>query len=1548
MRWRIQLGDSGDLPRLPGEEGVLRVSCSDTVVFSLPVGSLPTLCGDPILLVRDELGVKSEIKGSSDGTDDWCAEWRPERPGPFGLSVSYSTEEGHMEGSTCRIVVDPSLSINDRPLPARSIVQLTVLSRCAGPVEKWPETLAAQGRLGYNMLHFTPVQTPGESGSCYAIDDQNQIDPSLMELPSQSQEERLSALKTSVARLEKESGLLSAVDIVLNHTAGSSPWLLDHPESAYSVGNCSHLAAAGELDERLNWFMEELRLGRYGGAQMSNEIDVERVVHGVEDHVIRYLKLAEFFSVDKDACVRERTASTATFQHEDFEAIKDSALPSIGAVRRGVHVQGDAARRFCSDGRWNVFLDWLDIDLSRVWEEVCVDILQSVRGALTCNHVEPQVPRYFRRLKLSTEVAAVYGKESELVAHNGWVADWPATEDFAAPTWRFVYLRRRLNVWSDCVKLRYGDVPTDAPFLWDHMTRYAQSMASVFHAIRLDNAHSTPLHVSQHMLAQVRKVNHQCWVFAELFTGNLQTDLLYQQTLGINALIREAMQSHHPRELSYHLGSTLWGAHPLGALSNIPTLDRVPGYTEDDCRSRARSASFAYIGTRELPLRPRHCPALVFDCTHDNQTPAQKRHARDALPNAALVAACSSSIGSVRGYDELVPANPSVFDTRTYQTLDDISTPVLAPPGKFNVCWPHGGEDVDVQGSWDGWREPRKLVRQSDGRWTGTIDVGEASSVEFKFIIDGSWTHDDQQATVTDPSGNVNNVHRPGRPDVSSNTWRGILSVKQALNALHVKLGDEGFVEVGVQHLAEDIIAVQRREPDSGRTVWFVVRTAFWKGPICDDIPSDTSILSIPGRVAHVHVAATLFVDSNHERAFRKDDKFIRGLDCYLQLHDSVEGMAQVQSAGDMQILKFSHFPPGSVLVFSADDLHVQRHDEVLRHLASEKVSPILKLPLAALSYLLFSCNAEELDRTGGHRGAYDVPGYGPLVYCGLMGVCAVLDIARRSATGLLNHPIVNNVRDGDWLVDYLIHRLGDFPDLVRVHVWLMGAKALVVQFPRFLTAFYFDLVISTLCSAAAHEICRFGPVVSPTSFRGELILATAQFWGATESAPLHWDRAQEEGWRRHPSLSAGLPHFATGFMRNWGRDTFISLRGCLLVTQRWEEARSTILVFASVLRHGLVPNLLDSANNPRYNARDATWFFLHAVQQYVKMAPEGVKLLSEPIKLKWPVSTWDMKLENLEPSTLADVIHLIFSAHAHGICFREWNAGPKIDEHMVDEGFNVSVYLDEATGVIYGGNGFNCGTWMDKNGSSIKASNKGVPATPRDGAAVEIIGLLKSALQWVTSLSHTVFPYELVKTRSNAIVEYKQWNQLLERNFEKLFWVDSVAPPRRSHIYKDTVGATRQSQDWQLRPNFCIAMSVAPEMFNAEHAKEALVTVAKTLVGPLGMRTLDPMDPEFRGDYHNDDDSSDQSVAHGWNYHQGPEWVWPFGFYLQAWCRFGDVRIPYVMRRLLRHRAELEGEWRSLPELTNSNGGLCRHSCPAQAWSIAVMLDALESIREP
>lgn len=85
------------------------------------------------------------------------------------------------------------------------------------------------------------------------------------------------------------------------------------------------------------------------------------------------------------------------------------------------------------------------------------------------------------------------------VALNGHVkgSDDP-TQDFI--NWGWHYLRRTLDVYSDCIKLNYGQSPSDSPFLWSHMKKYVEDLATICDGFRLDNALQTPIQVSQYML----------------------------------------------------------------------------------------------------------------------------------------------------------------------------------------------------------------------------------------------------------------------------------------------------------------------------------------------------------------------------------------------------------------------------------------------------------------------------------------------------------------------------------------------------------------------------------------------------------------------------------------------------------------------------------------------------------------------------------------------------------------------------------------------------------------------------------------------------------------------------------------------------------------------------------------------------------------------------------------------------------------------------------------------------------------------------------------
>lgn len=147
-------------------------------------------------------------------------------------------------------------------------------------------------------------------------------------------------------------------------------------------------------------------------------------------------------------------------------------------------------------------------------------------------------------------------------------------------------------------------------------------------------------------------------------------------------------------------------------------------------------------------------------------------------------------------------------------------------------------------------------------------------------------------------------------------------------------------------------------------------------------------------------------------------------------------------------------------------------------------------------------------------------------------------------------------------------------------------------------------------------------------------------------------------------------------------------------------------------------------------------------------------------------------------------------------------------------------------------------------------------------------------------------------------VVTYGEWSDLIQASFEKCYYVplgkstghcyvhftDNVYPDpgedakynistaivNRRGIYKDVYGsgAGREWSDYQFRPNFPIAMTVAPEMFDDHHALGALKLADEILRAPLGMRTLDPSDMQYRPYYDNANDSGDSAIAKGLNYH--------------------------------------------------------------------------------
>lgn len=117
----------------------------------------------------------------------------------------------------------------EAPLPLDGLVILTVVSKWMGPIQNWQQHFQEASERGYNMLHYTPLQQRGSSGSPYSIADQLAFDRQLVD--KVFEDDRALLVKDALRVARDDYGLLSLTDVVLNHTANNSPWLLEHPEA---------------------------------------------------------------------------------------------------------------------------------------------------------------------------------------------------------------------------------------------------------------------------------------------------------------------------------------------------------------------------------------------------------------------------------------------------------------------------------------------------------------------------------------------------------------------------------------------------------------------------------------------------------------------------------------------------------------------------------------------------------------------------------------------------------------------------------------------------------------------------------------------------------------------------------------------------------------------------------------------------------------------------------------------------------------------------------------------------------------------------------------------------------------------------------------------------------------------------------------------------------------------------------------------------------------------------------------------------------------------
>lgn len=1060
-------------------------------------------------------------------------------------------------------------------------------------------------------------------------------------------------------------------------------------------------------------------------------------------------------------------------------------------------------------------------------------------------------------------------------AHNGWVMGDDPLRNFANPD-STVYFRRQLIAWGDSAKLRFGNGPQDNPELWDYMTEYTVTTAKIFHGVRLDNCHSTPIHVAQYFLDKARSVRPNLYIIAELFTNSEQIDNMFITELGITSLIRESLNAFDSNDLGRLVHR--FGGEPAGSFIQQPYRPLLDGMAH----------------------------AILYDITHDNPSLIQKHSVYDVLPTSSLVLMSGCATGSTRGFDELVPHHIHVVnEERVYAS----------------------------------WQTKTNSVSLDDG----------------------------------------------------------ILKAKLRMNKLHHDMGIKGFSQIYVDQFDADTTTVTRHNPNTHENIILIARTSFTH-PNHHTHNNLSKPLTIPSKIKSVLFEMNLQKDEQGP-VYKPSETYVNGLSNYkLKLKENVDEkqsdfIERIDYDGNVSYVHFKYFPPGTIIAFdvvlndiafsnlvslrrSVSELMNCKVDGVCGTVEIEKI--LNSLSFDELNILLFRCSNEEGSENI-NSNSYDIPKYGPLVYCGLQGFMNILEKERLRNN--LGHPMFENLRNGDWMMSYISDRLRKYyeikPDyrkrLMLLSSWLSKVFESLSKLPRYLIPRYFDLILTaiytkslerclSLMSHHSNKKLENFKLINGSSFLRALAIGGVSLTGYLRDAIVPETVINNNDLIL--SLSAGLPYFSMTYMRNWGRDTFISLKGLLLLTNRQKDARNLILSYGSCLRHGLIPNLLGEGRSARYNARDAVWFWLKSIKDYCEIYDSDI--LSALLYRLYPTDDAEYpkepdlahKAASSHAQKLCDVIQEALTVHLNGLKFRERNAGPLIDDHMSDEGFNNEIGVDLNTGFVFGGNQANCGTWCDKMGSSIKAGNNGKPATPRDGSAVELVGLCRSVLDWlIKANAQSKYPYNGATLKDGRKITWTEWAKKIDDNFEKHFWIgestNSSPHINKRSIYKDSVGASQPWADYQFRPNFLIALAEAPQMVSKENALKALEQVKLHLMNEpnqTGIKTLDSSDYNYCGYYDNSNRSEDSRVAHGFNYHQGPEWLWPVGYYLRALLHYSKLsgdkgKLDEALSIIKLHTGKLcdkinSNDWKSLPELTNRNGEDCYFSCSSQAWSLATIME--------
>jgi len=247
--------------------------------------------------------------------------------------------------------------------------------------------------------------------------------------------------------------------------------------------------------------------------------------------------------------------------------------------------------------------------------------------------------------------------------------------------------------------------------------------------------------------------------------------------------------------------------------------------------------------------------------------------------------------------------------------------------------------------------------------------------------------------------------------------------------------------------------------------------------------------------------------------------------------------------------------------------------------------------------------------------------------------------------------------------------------------------------------------------------------------------------------------------------------------------------------------------------------------------------------------------------------------------------------------------------EHHV-KGTHFGIGVDEEDGLLRAGaEGYQL-TWMD-------AKVDDWVVTPRRGKPVEIQALWYNALCCMTHWAALV---------GDSPDQWAALSSQAAQSFNRRFWY------HEGNYLLDVIDGEK-GNDSSLRPNQLLAVSLENPILNRNRWQAVVDVVAKKLLTPVGLRSLDRDHPDYKPRYFGDLRARDAA------YHQGTVWVWVIGPFIDAWLKvYPDIKVARTMLDGF-HAHLLEEGIGTLSEVFDGDPPYLPRGCIAQAWSVAEVL---------